>query len=262
MSHSIPTVSPLLLRAFTWYARRYLARHFSKVSLAGTSALPDLQGRPVIVYVNHPAWWDPLFGLLIASHTFPQRTHFGAMDAAALHRFPLFGKLGFFGVDRNSGTGALQFLRTADAILRHDNACLWLTPQGRFSDARERPPRLEPGLAHLAARWPQAVLLPLAFEYSFWNERLPVALAQWGEPLNVEEIEANRQWTTELLAWRLAATQTRLAAKAALRNSAGFETLVHGQSGLGNVYDLWRSLLGRPVDLPITEREPVARGGP
>jgi 1-acyl-sn-glycerol-3-phosphate acyltransferase len=251
---SLPNVSPQVLRAFTWYARRYLARHFSEVLLGRPPALPDLRGRPVIVYANHPAWWDPLFGLVIARHSFPERAHFAAMDAAALHRFPLFKRLGFFGVARNSGTGAMQFLRTADAILSQDDSCLWLTPQGRFSDVRERPARLEPGLAHLATRWPRAVLLPLALEYTFWNERLPVALAHWGEPLDAAELEANRRWTTGLLASRLAATQDQLAARAAERTSAGFDVLIRGRAGLADVYGLWRSLLGRPVDLPETTR--------
>ena len=81
--------------------------------------------------------------------------------------------------DRGAGPGQL-----AVAWLERPDAALGITPEGRFSDPRERPVRLEPGLAHLARRLDRGVFLPLALEYPFWQERTPEALACFGAPVS------------------------------------------------------------------------------
>ena len=60
---------------------------------------------------------------------------------------------------------------------------LWITAEGSFTDARTRPVRLRPGLAHLARRVPGATIVPLALEYPFWDERTPEALCRFGTPM-------------------------------------------------------------------------------
>jgi 1-acyl-sn-glycerol-3-phosphate acyltransferase len=63
---------------------------------------------------------------------------------------------------------------------------LWVTPQGRFADVRERPLAFKPGLAALAAKARNGcTVVPLAVEYVFWNERLPEALLRFGDPVHV-----------------------------------------------------------------------------
>src|SRR5207253_10605254 len=49
----------------------------------------------------------------------------------------------------------------------------WIAAEGQLTDPRVRPLRLRSGVGHLAARVRQAVLLPLALEYPFWEERTP-----------------------------------------------------------------------------------------
>ena len=57
---------------------------------------------------------------------------------------------------------------------------LFLTPQGKFADVRA-PLVFAPGLEHLAARAPRAHFLPLAIEYTFWEERKPEVLLAFGQ---------------------------------------------------------------------------------
>ena len=52
----------------------------------------------------------------------------------------------------DSRRGAIQFLRTAEAVLQSPRHLLAVTPQSRFADVRERPVRFEAGLGHLATR--------------------------------------------------------------------------------------------------------------
>ena len=103
----------------------------------------DLAG-PVIVVLNHPSWWDPLIGLVLAG-LWPGRGHFAPIDAAGLAKYPFLDRLGFFGIEPGTPRGAPAFLRQGLAVLAEPGATLWVTAQGRFADPRERPTRLKDG---------------------------------------------------------------------------------------------------------------------
>lgn len=242
-----PETSPALLGWFRRYADRYLARHFHAIRLARSGFDPaELPAhRPLVVYLNHPSWWDPLLGLALAFERFPGRRHFAPIDATALARYRLLGRLGFFPVELGSRRGAAGFLATARAILEDSDAAIWMTPGGRFVDPRERPVELQSGLGHLAAKVPTAIFLPLAVEYPFWEERTPEALARFGKPLDASEARLGPGEWTVLLAQRLAATQDALAIDAISRDPARFETMARGKTGAGGAYDAWRRLTAR-----------------
>jgi phytoene desaturase len=231
-----------LLRWFTSYTRRYLARHFHAVRLLRSTQPTDLPPGPLVIVLNHPSWWDPLVCLALAS-LFPDRTHSAPIEADALNRYRFFRRLGFFGVEVGSRQGALAFLRTATTLLREPGAAMWITVQGRFTDPRERPLHLKAGIGHLLRRLEGGMILPLALECPFWNERTPEALACFGEPIRI-----GRGRDRTVAAWMeqieagLAKTMDTLSAAASRRDPALFETLIGGQVGIGGIYDLWRRL--------------------
>jgi 1-acyl-sn-glycerol-3-phosphate acyltransferase len=166
---------------------------------------------------------------------------FGPFDAAALAKYPLFGRLGAFGIDRSSRRGAVEFLTTSRAILAAPGTTLWITAQGEFSDPRRRPVVLQPGLAHLMRALEEGLVVPLAVEYPFWNERRPVALSRFGSPIDIAgEGERTVEELNGLLAERLAETMDTLAEEAAARDPGRFRTLVLGRAGVGGVYDIGR----------------------
>jgi 1-acyl-sn-glycerol-3-phosphate acyltransferase len=242
-----PVPSPRLVSLFTRYGERYLARHFHAVRLSHAER-PDaeaLRGRPLIIHLNHPSWWDPLMGLLLARRIFPGRRHFAPIDAAGLEKYRFFAKLGFFGIQPGTARGARRFLEVSQALLAQPETVLWITAGGRFADPRERPVRLRPGLGALIQRLDHVTVLPLALEYPFWEERTPEALARFGEALHAGGEERSAAGWTELLESRLAATQDGLAAEALARDVSRFETLAGGRAGVGGVYDVWRLLRAR-----------------
>jgi 1-acyl-sn-glycerol-3-phosphate acyltransferase len=222
-----------------------------RTSLEG--APPEAGDDPLIVYTNHPSWWDPIHFMLLASHVMPGRRMFGPFDAAALGRYPLFGRLGAFGVDRSTRRGAVEFLATSRAILAAPRTTLWITAQGEFSDPRSRPVVLQPGLAHLVRDLERGLVVPLAVEYPFWNERRPEALSRFGRPIHAgEERERSVEDLNALLEARLTETVDALAREAVTRDPGRFRTLVLGRTGVGGVYDMGRRLrawmLGRRFD--------------
>ena len=238
-----PEFSHRLFALFAPWLRRHFAKRFHAVrlSLGGEPARPD--GRPLVVYSNHPSWWDPIFYMLLGDACWPGLAGYGPMEAAELERYGILKRFGVFPVDSSSPRAGVQFLRSAQAVLARERSSLWLTPEGEFADSRVRPLELRGGLSHLAKRLDDARLVPLALEYPFWNESRPEALARFGRPIDTRhhrELDA-KGWT-RLLSVRLEETMDELAKESMSRRPELFRTLVGGGAGVGGVYDVWRRL--------------------
>ncbi len=255
LERQVPPISTLTLRFFRRIVRRYFRRHFRAVLAQHADRLRDARG-PLIVYGNHSSWWDPMLIVLLGEKLLPDRNHYAPIDANALKRYPILRKLGIFPVEMGSPRGAAQFLRTAEAILR-SGGVLWLTPQGRFADAREFPLAFKPGLAALALRLPDVPLIPLAVEYTFWDERLPETLMHVGKPLQISS-ETTTAEVTQTLESALGSCMHTLQQAAIARDPAVFSPVLAGDRGTGGAYSLvqlLRSLLrGRRLEPDHTHR--------
>ncbi|MCC7373541.1 MAG: lysophospholipid acyltransferase family protein [Verrucomicrobiales bacterium] len=250
--------SPWLINLFARYTRWYLRRHFHNLRLSTEGWLPDTDnGIPKVIYLNHASWWDPLICLHLWRQSFRSHRAYAPIDAQALAKYPFFKRLGFFGVESDSHRGAAAFLRVAGDITSNPWSILWITPQGRFADVRERPIQFKQGLGHLAARMsrrPTASLhpphapdrlqfIPLAIEYTHWHERLPEVLLRFGSPIEVTRDGAE---TRDATTWshhfehQLEHTMEALSAQACRRDPAKFLNLLNGQTGVGGFYDVWR----------------------
>lgn len=230
--------SPTLFRLFGLYLHWYFWRRFHAVRISH-AGFPTPTDTPLIIYSNHPAWWDPAFYILLCNKLFPGRPGFGPMDSAALGKYGVLERMGVFGVEQNTARGAAHFLDTCQRVLAMPSSILWITAEGHFTDPRLRPIRLRPGLAHLARRIPGATILPLAIEYTFWNESRPEALARFGAPIQTGRGRTTAEWTTHLET-ELTRTMDALTAESAQRAPALFHPLVRGGAGIGGIYDLWR----------------------
>jgi 1-acyl-sn-glycerol-3-phosphate acyltransferase len=235
--------APRLFQAFGWYLRWYFWRNFHAVRISGPGIPGVAASRPLIIYSNHPSWWDPALFMLLANTILRDRISFGPMEAEALGRYKLFRKFGVFGIDTATQQGAARFMAASLRILSQPGTALWMTSEGHFTDPRVRPVRLRPGLAHLARRSPDAVIVPLAIEYPFWNERKPEALFRFGHAV---EAGSGRGWGVPewnaLLERRLTETMDALAADAMTRDPGRFSRILRGRVGVGGIYDVWRRL--------------------
>lgn len=257
-----PKVSAGMLSVFAAYNRRYLRRRFHSFRVLREAPAPQVGSRPLVFFLNHSSWWDPLICLALSQIFYKTRASFGPIDAAMLERYSFFKRLGFYGVEPNSLRGTRQFLRTTRAILSSSNHAVWITPQGKFMDVRERPLRLQAGLGALAIENPHAAFVPLAIEYPFWTEPRPEILVAFGEPIIPRE-EADRDtaaWT-HTFAEALEATQDDLAARSCRRDPADWQMLDKGAAGISAVYDVWRRLKAkwRGERFVAEHREEVSR---
>jgi 1-acyl-sn-glycerol-3-phosphate acyltransferase len=244
----LPEIRAWQLRLFIRYIDFYLNRHFHALYFLNRAPLDSLAGWPLLVCLNHPSWWDPLMALYLSQRLFPQRQHYGPIAEVGLAKYRFFERLGFFGIDPQSRAGAVRFLQMGQAIAERPDCALWVTVQGRFTDARVRPVQIQAGVGHLAHRCRHLAMLPLALEYTFWDERAPEAFACFGEPVWISNgpEKTAAEWTATFAA-ALERTGDLLASCVQARKADAFQPLLSGSSGMGGIYSFWQSLKGRSV---------------
>lgn len=248
----LPEIDTRVLGVFQRLARWMLRRNFQVVAIERQSqaVAQSIPAGPLIVYGNHPGWWDPLVAMFLAQQTFPRRRYYAPIDARSLQQYRVFARLGYYGIDLDSAAGAATFLKTSLAILNVPDSSLWITPEGRFADPRDRSATLMPGIAHLAARLNAGTLLPLAIEYAFWEERRPCVLLKWGEPISIAAFRASSKpaWS-QRVERALRSTQDELAARVIERDDRAFQVLLHGhtQGAISRLTHVFRRLRGEQV---------------
>ena len=216
---------------FGFIFERALRQDFNALRLARSGMPPAASMPRLVVYTNHPSWWDAPVYVFVSRHFFANRPIYSPMEAAMLQRYPFMARIGAFGVERGT-RGGLNFLATCRAILSVDSNILVVACQGRFADVRERPLGAERGIAHLADLLPDTTFVPLAIEYTFWAERRPELLLRFGPPIDGETLAALP------LAERLLTLETALddamcgLAEASIkRDATGFHTMLSGAKG-------------------------------
>ncbi len=235
-------LSPVVCRIFDRYLNRYLPKNFHGVRIAKDGLPPEIAAEQgLVVYCNHPSWWDPLIMFFLSRSLFPERNGFGPIDAAALEKYKFMRKIGLFPVEQDTSRGAVDFLHVSQGLLKRPMTSLWLTPQGQFTDARVRPVAFRPGIAHLARDCANVTFLPLAIEICFWNESKPELLTRFGTPIHNGGAKGKRldEWQNQLQ-MALQTAQDKLAMDAMSRDPERFSSLLSGSAGVGFAYDAWR----------------------
>ncbi len=193
----VPPVADWFQNGFHRFLRSYLRKHFHTVAISKAGWQPGSfsagkamsADEPLIVYGNHPAWWDPLIAHFVNRHCFAPRQFYAPIDASALKKYRVFAKLGFYGIDLSTFSGAAEFLKQSQAILAAPRTAIWLTPEGRFVDCRDHSAELMPGLSHLCSKMKAGRVVAMALEYTFMQERKPECLFRFSEPIEVSKAE-------------------------------------------------------------------------
>jgi hypothetical protein len=239
--------NPRVYAFFSRYFTRYFRRHMNALRVArwGEPQVEPGAG-PIVLYATHPSCWDAAVFILLSSRHFPDHAGYAPIEAAMLRKYGFFGRIGGYGVDLDSVRGASNFLASSADILTRNDSAIWVAAQGRFTDARQRPLGLRPGIARLAEIAPNALFIPVAIEYAFWEERGAEAFVAYGAAIGGEELLGlSRDERRDHLEERLTAIADRLSADVMSREPQRFTSLLEGRAGVGGVFDLWKRLRAR-----------------
>jgi 1-acyl-sn-glycerol-3-phosphate acyltransferase len=241
-SSDIRTPSPVLLALYQMSVRLRLGWNFRSLRIANAERFPT-DAQPLIVFMNHPSWWDPAPSMLLHHEFRPTGRLFAPVDEAALARAGYLRRLGFFPIRTGSVSGARKFLKDARHLLGIPGAVLWVTPEGEFTDPRERPLRLRRGLAKLISTLDEVTILPMALEYPFWDGTRPEILTSFGEPIRIRDGQAKTtaEWQ-RILAQSLTDTQDELAELVVARQANRFRVLFFGPLGVRGLVRLLRDM--------------------
>jgi 1-acyl-sn-glycerol-3-phosphate acyltransferase len=235
---------PRRMAFFHFIFARFFRKHMRAVRVAKWGMPGAYGGRPLVVFANHPGWWDGVAFMLLSQALFVPRRMYIPMDKAALDRYPFMRRIGVFGIETGSPRGAIAFLKVAKDVLGVPDRMLWMNAPGRFADVRERPVPIAPGMTRLPEIAPDALFVPLALDYPFWTERKAEMLCAFGEPIEGQTLQAmDRDARAIALSEALGATMDRLAGDAIARDPVRFETLLRGREGMGGIFQTWRRIV-------------------
>jgi len=266
---ALPRIDAWLMRGFERvFLPRFIRRNFHAFAVNRTQISPATLDpkSSMVVFANHASWWDPMTAILLRHRLFPAHRFYAPIDAAALAKYRIFERMGFYGLSLHTYHGSAEFLKRSLRIVREPGSSLWLTPEGRFCDVRNTEQGFMPGLAHLASMVEQrqplsdsysshVTFLPAAIEYTFWEESEPECLCWIGAPIEVHWGRVTRDkadWDRDLTA-ALRKAQQHLAAASIARDAQQFELLLSGRAGSWGVYDAlrrtWARFRGQHVPL-------------
>jgi hypothetical protein len=178
--------------------------------------------------------------MLLWRRLLAERELYVPMDAEALGRYGFMRRLGVFGVEPGA-RGAAGFLRVAAEVLAAPDRLLWIKRAGRFSDVRERPVPIAPGMIRLPELAPGATFLR-----SRSNTPSGTSARRRCWPPSASPSRPPTSWPRRARRGRGACRRrspprwTALAADSIARDPALFEILLEGRQGMGGVWQMWR----------------------
>jgi chlorobactene lauroyltransferase len=229
-----PAGEELIYRALVRWS---LWSSFERVAYAVRGALPGPGDGPLIVYLNHPGWWDGYMCFLISRELL--RGGFDGyimMEEPQLRAYRFFSWCGAFSIDRHSPRAAARSVAYVSRLLRERrDRALYIFPQGAIAPNDRRPMQIYPGIAHIVRRVGGATLLPVALRYEFRGEQRPEAFLLLGP--------AHREDGRDVRALGIAVGRRLTESADTLRDLvvseqlAGFQTLARGRPGVNRVFD-------------------------
>lgn len=216
---------------------------FERVWVQTHGPLPTPADGPLIVYLNHPSWWDGYMALLVARHVLNRRySNYLMMEEPQLRSYRFFTWCGCFSVDRHDPRSAARSVAYISHILRERRGrALYIFPQGVLTPNDQRPLVLYPGVAHIVKRVGEAVLLPAVLRYEFRGEQRPEAFISVGPAHSASAATDARKLTNDV-AGRLTSHADALREAVVNEQLDGFRPLLHGRPGVNRVFD---SVFGR-----------------
>ena len=185
------------LAIWNFFVNLLLRRRFYSVRVKNAHHY-DLRDKDVacIYYAQHTCWWDGMVGYYLCRYLFHDQINMMVED---LIKFPLFGKVGAFSIDKKTPRATLKAMKYCTDFLNKEKISLWLFPQGVIKPPNHRPLEFQKGVAFLAHKVKKVNLFPIAIQYVFLRQGLPEVLIDIGRPIVVTNDQVDKDKFTAFL---------------------------------------------------------------
>lgn len=199
---------------------------------------------PILIYANHPSWWDGYMAFLLADEHW-RCAGYLMMEEAQLARYGFFRYCGVFSVDRHDPREAMRSVAYAGTLLKsHPGRVLWIFPQGEITPNDRRPLGTYSGAAHIARRAAPVRCIPMALRFEFLGEQRPEALIRLGAS-HVVAGDTNVKALHHEMDQRLLAEVEQLREDTINGATTGYHTILQGRASVNVVWDRVRAVLLR-----------------
>ncbi|PDV97814.1 lysophospholipid acyltransferase family protein [Candidatus Chloroploca asiatica] len=235
---------------YWFFARWSLWSSFDRVWLQSHGPLPDPDDGPLILYLNHSAWWDGYLMYII--HRIVLQGRFDAhllMEEKQLRAYRFFTWSGAFGLDRGNPAETERTLAYTVKLLRERKGSqarsVFIFPQGRIVPQDQRPLVMYPGVARIITQLNGDVnLCPVALRYEFSGEQRPHAFIRIG-PVHRADAADSARATMRDLNKRLTQACDALRDDVVGEQRNRFAVILRGQRGIDQQFDRFRKLFRR-----------------
>ena len=215
--------------------------HFDRVWLNVEGPLPHPADGPLIIYPNHPSWWDGYMCFLLTRKVLDGRFEaYLMMEEPELRRYRFFSWAGCFSVDRANPRSSARSVAYISRLLAERRArALVIFPQGAIVPNDRRPLDVYSGVARIARRTGGATLWPIGLRYEFRGEQRPEAFIRAGSAHHAPADADTRALAAEV-ARRLTAVADALRDDVTEGRLDGYRVLLRGRAGVNRWWDAVR----------------------
>ena len=238
-------ITPQKSAFITWligvYFRRKIRRTFAAVHLKGSKhGTPVRENVPLVLYANHPAWWDAVLPVILSNQVF-RHDAYALMEEKQMRQYGFFRRIGCFSVIREQPREAVKSLRFAAELLKHRSRVLWIFPQGMLTSVEKRPLHFYNGTAHLLRALGDVTVVPVAFRYEFIDKERPEVFIAFGKPWHIrneERVEIGM--TTDILQQLLEYEMDVQREDVMEREFEEYDTILTGTRSVNERWDAFR----------------------
>lgn len=186
--------SSFIISFFKWYTWYLMKRRFSSVYVRNGHKID--RDKSTLYICNHHYWWDGLTPLVLNEFIFHHRAR-AVMEDKQMREFPFFSKIGAFSINRNNPKSALSSLKYGADWLNVPNTCLFLYPEGKFSQPHV-PIQIESGVTKLLEWVPSCQMVNISMYISYQKRDRPDFFIDISSEIEHPKNESKSEIVTEI----------------------------------------------------------------
>lgn len=219
-----------------WIGRNLLAgmlrTKFQAIYLGIPGGLDNLHRKSVLLCANHSCRWDGA-SMMYLTEVCLGLDGYLMMASTVMKKYPILRKFGCFEVDVADPFRANTSIDYAAQLVKDQiGRGLIIFPQGEYARGLVRPLRFRQGIAQVARKTPESVILPVGLYYDFFIAQSPELFISVGQPLQCSDAICTTRELTDLIEQAVTRELDSLQAMVAENRIDMFQVVMRGRDNL------------------------------